>query len=134
MRLPDDGQPDFATILVHYVPIRRSSIEVFQPYLWSFRDEGVFQNTSSTRSVMTGCGTDPHWLKVTGTFNIRGGIGITVESEHTKTAAREQWRTPLRSALDRVSNFRHAASRLSLVHIHHGCLCIFADRFQHYCC
>jgi len=29
---------------------------------------------------------------VTGVFNMRGGIGITVEAEHTKTAeARTQW-------------------------------------------
>jgi 7-cyano-7-deazaguanine reductase len=35
---------------------------------------------------------DPHWCKVTGVFNIRGGIGITVEAEHTKTPeARAQW-------------------------------------------
>ena len=35
---------------------------------------------------------DPHWCKVTGEFDVRGGIGITVESEHTKTPeARTQW-------------------------------------------
>jgi hypothetical protein len=32
-------------------------------------------------------------MKVSGIFKIRGGIGITVESEHTKTpAARQQWK------------------------------------------
>ena len=29
----------------------------------------------------------PYYIKVTGTFNIRGGIGITVEVEHIKTPA-----------------------------------------------
>ena len=36
---------------------------------------------------------DPHWMRVVGTFKVRGGIGITVEAEHTRTeAARQQWR------------------------------------------
>ena len=36
---------------------------------------------------------DPHWCLVRGIFNIRGGIGITVEAEHIKTPeARQQWR------------------------------------------
>jgi NADPH-dependent 7-cyano-7-deazaguanine reductase QueF len=31
-------------------------------------------------------------MRVIGIFNIRGGIGITVEAEYTKTdAARQQW-------------------------------------------
>jgi 7-cyano-7-deazaguanine reductase len=35
---------------------------------------------------------DPHWCRVTGVFNVRGGIGIRVEAEHTKTpAARQLW-------------------------------------------
>jgi 7-cyano-7-deazaguanine reductase len=28
---------------------------------------------------------DPHYIKVVGNFNVRGGIGITVEAEHIKT-------------------------------------------------
>jgi 7-cyano-7-deazaguanine reductase len=33
---------------------------------------------------------DPHWCKVTGIFNVRGGIGITVEAEHIKTPAAKE--------------------------------------------
>jgi 7-cyano-7-deazaguanine reductase len=98
---PMTGQPDFATIIVHYVPDQKIvESKSFKLYLWSFRDEGVFHEhvINQIRDDLVAA-LDPHWLKVTGTFNIRGGIGITVESEHTKTpAAREQWRTPLRSA------------------------------------
>jgi len=60
----------------------------FKLYLWSYRDEGAFHehviNQICDDLVET---LDPHWVKVTGIFNIRGGIGITVEAEQTKTPA-----------------------------------------------
>lgn len=91
---PMTGQPDFATLKIEYVPdqkvVESKSLKL---YLWSFRDEGAFHehviNQICDDLVKT---LDPHWIKVTGIFNIRGGIGITVEAEHTKTPdARQQW-------------------------------------------
>jgi 7-cyano-7-deazaguanine reductase len=91
---PKTGQPDFATIRVQYIP-DGSVVESksFKLYLWSFRNEGAFHEhvvnviLDDLVRVM-----DPHWCRVTGIFNIRGGIGITVEAEHTKTPeARRQW-------------------------------------------
>jgi 7-cyano-7-deazaguanine reductase len=91
---PATGQPDFAHLHIEYVPdqkvVESKSLKL---YLWSFRDEGVFHE----HVVNQICNDliallDPHWLKVTGVFNVRGGIGITVEAEHTKTpTAEEQW-------------------------------------------
>jgi 7-cyano-7-deazaguanine reductase len=91
---PMTGQPDFAKISVQYVPDKKVlESKSFKLYLWSYRNEGVFhehivnQILDDIIQIL-----DPHWCKVTGTFNIRGGIGITVESEHTKSHdAREQW-------------------------------------------
>ncbi len=86
---PMTGQPDFASIRVDYVP-DRSVVESksFKLYLWSYRNEGAFHehvvNTILDDLVKA---LDPHWCKVTGAFNVRGGIGITVEAEHVKTAA-----------------------------------------------
>jgi len=84
---PMTGQPDFATIRVDYCPdqkvVESKSLKL---YFWSYRNEGAFhehvvnQMMDDLVSVL-----DPHWLKVTGIFNIRGGIGITVTSEHVKT-------------------------------------------------
>ncbi len=89
---PMTGQPDFASIRVDYVP-DKSVVESksFKLYLWSYRNEGAFHehvvNTILDDLVKA---LDPHWCKVTGVFNIRGGIGITVEAETVKTpAARE---------------------------------------------
>lgn len=97
---PMTGQPDFAKIRVDYVPdekiVESKSLKL---YLWSFRDEGIFhehvvnQILDDLVEIL-----DPHWCKVRGEFNIRGGIEITVEAEHTKTPeAREQWMQPERS-------------------------------------
>ena len=91
---PMTGQPDFARLLVQYVPDQKVvESKSFKLYLWSFRDEGVFHehviNQILDDLVQT---LDPHWCQVTGIFNIRGGIKITVDAEHTRTpAARRQW-------------------------------------------
>ena len=92
---PITGQPDFAKIRVEYVPDQRIvESKSYKLYLWSYRDEGAFHehviNQICDDLVHA---LDPHWMKVSGIFKIRGGIEITVESEHTKTlAARQQWK------------------------------------------
>ena len=92
---PVTGQPDFAKIRIEYVPDQKIvESKSYKLYLWSYRDEGAFhehvinQICDDLVHVL-----DPHWIKVRGIFKIRGGIEITVESEHTKTpAARQQWK------------------------------------------
>lgn len=94
---PKTGQPDFASIRVEYVPDEKVvESKSFKLYLWSYRDEGAFHEHVVNRILDDLVHTlDPHWCLVRGVFNIRGGIGITVEAEHTKTpAARLQWREP----------------------------------------
>ena len=93
---PVTGQPDFATIRVQYIPdakvVESKSLKL---YFWSYRDEGAFHEHVINQILDDLVKLlDPHWIKVTGIFNIRGGIGITVETENTKTpAARHQWQT-----------------------------------------
>lgn len=94
---PATGQPDFASIRVQYVPDEKIvESKSFKLYIWSYRDEGVFHEhvvnliLDDLVAIL-----NPHWCKVSGVFNIRGGIGISVEAEHTKTpAARQQWSLP----------------------------------------
>ena len=91
---PMTGQPDFARIHVEYVPDAKVvESKSFKLYLWSYRNEGAFhehvinQILNDLVKVL-----DPHWCFVRGVFNVRGGIGIAVEAEHTKTPqARQQW-------------------------------------------
>ena len=89
---PMTGQPDFATIIVTYSPdLKIVESKSFKLYLWSYREEGAFHehviNKMLDDLVVT---LDPHWIKVTGIFNPRGGIGIKVVAEHTKTLAAKQ--------------------------------------------
>lgn len=84
---PATKQPDFATIKVEYVPDTKIvESKSFKLYIWSYRDEGVFHehvvNTILNDLIKA---LDPHYCKVTGIFNIRGGVGITVEAEEVKT-------------------------------------------------
>lgn len=91
---PATGQPDFATIRIQYVPDKKIvESKSLKLYLWSYRDEGVFHEHVVNLILEDLTETlDPHWIKVDGIFNVRGGIGISVEAEYTKTpSAREQW-------------------------------------------
>jgi 7-cyano-7-deazaguanine reductase len=91
---PMTGQPDFANIRVVYVPDAKVvESKSFKLYLWSYRNEGAFHEHVINQMLNDlVAALDPHWCKVSGVFNIRGGIGITVEAEHIKTpAARAQW-------------------------------------------
>ncbi|MBN1798010.1 MAG: NADPH-dependent 7-cyano-7-deazaguanine reductase QueF [Spirochaetales bacterium] len=92
---PITGQPDFASVQISYVPdkliLESKSLKL---YLWSFREQGVFhehvvnQILDDVVKVL-----DPHWCLITGKFRARGGIAITVDAEHVKTAAaRELWK------------------------------------------
>jgi 7-cyano-7-deazaguanine reductase len=89
---PQTGQPDFATIRVAYVPDQKIvESKSFKLYLWSYREEGAFHEHVINKMLDDLIETlNPHWIKVTGIFNPRGGIGIKVEAEHTKTLAAKQ--------------------------------------------
>ena len=90
---PMTGQPDFANIKVEYIPDQKVvESKSFKLYLWSYRNEGAFHehvvNTILDDLVKA---LDPHWCRVTGDFNIRGGVGISVEAETVKTPAARDW-------------------------------------------
>jgi 7-cyano-7-deazaguanine reductase len=91
---PKTGQPDFADIRVEYVPDKKIvESKSFKLYVWSFRDKGVFHEHVVNKILDDLVDAlDPHWCRVTGAFNVRGGIAITVDAEHNRTPeAREQW-------------------------------------------
>ncbi|MEN6409650.1 MAG: preQ(1) synthase [Anaerolineaceae bacterium] len=104
---PKTGQPDFATIKVAYVPDEKVvESKSFKLYLWSYRNEGAFHE-HVVNQIMDDLVKllNPHWIRVTGVFNIRGGIGITVTAENTKTPeARSQWLAQASSAGDKAPN------------------------------
>ena len=83
---PATGQPDFATITIQYTPDQKIlESKSLKLYLSSYRNEGVFHEHVCNQILDDlVAALDPHWLKVTGAFKVRGGIGITVEAEHSR--------------------------------------------------
>lgn len=81
---PATGQPDFANILVEYIPNQKIiESKSFKLYLWSYRNEGVFHEHVINKILEDlVAALEPHWCRVIGAFQIRGGINITVEAEH----------------------------------------------------
>jgi 7-cyano-7-deazaguanine reductase len=77
---PMTGQPDFAIILVTYVPDQLCvELKSLKLYLWSYRDEGAFHEAATNRildDLVTAM--KPRRLEVQARWNVRGGITTTV--------------------------------------------------------
>jgi 7-cyano-7-deazaguanine reductase len=77
---PKTGQPDFATIRIHYVPDRLCvELKSLKLYLWSFRDVGAFHERV-TNDICSDLASllSPRRLVVVGEFRVRGGITTKV--------------------------------------------------------
>jgi 7-cyano-7-deazaguanine reductase len=84
---PKTGQPDFATLLLEYVPDERCvELKSLKQYVWSYRDEGAFHEAVTNRilSDLTAA-TEPRFMRLTARFNVRGGIYTDVVVEHRAT-------------------------------------------------
>jgi 7-cyano-7-deazaguanine reductase len=81
---PKTGQPDFATILIEYVPAELCvELKALKLYMWSFRDEGAFHEAVTNEMldhIVTAI--TPNFIRITAEFNVRGGIYTTVIAEH----------------------------------------------------
>ena len=83
---PMTGQPDFATILIDYVPdalcVELKSLKL---YLWSYRNESAFHEAVTNQicdDVIAA--VNPRSITVTGKFWVRGGITTNVVVTHAK--------------------------------------------------
>ena len=83
---PRTGQPDFATLLLEYVPDRRCvELKSLKLYIWSYRDEGAFHEAVTNRILDDLVrAARPRYMRLTARFNVRGGIFTTVVAEHVK--------------------------------------------------
>jgi 7-cyano-7-deazaguanine reductase len=81
---PKTGQPDFANLLLEYVPDRRCvELKSLKLYVWSYRDVGAFHEAVTNRildDLVAACA--PRFMRLTAEFNVRGGIYTTVVAEH----------------------------------------------------
>jgi len=90
---PKTGQPDFATLLLEYIPDRQCvELKSLKMYVWSFRNEGAFHE-AVTNEILDDLvsASAPRFMRLTAIFNIRGGIDTTVIAEHRA----EDWIPPV---------------------------------------
>jgi 7-cyano-7-deazaguanine reductase len=77
---PKTGQPDFATLELEYVPdLACVELKSLKNYIWSFRDHGAFHEAVTNEIAdALAAATRPRYLRLTATFNVRGGIYTTI--------------------------------------------------------
>jgi len=89
---PKTGQPDFATFEIEYIADKDCvELKSLKMYMWSFRDEGTFHEAVTNQilgDLVAAC--DPRFMRLTGEFNVRGGIYTSVIVEHRKPG----WQAP----------------------------------------
>jgi 7-cyano-7-deazaguanine reductase len=85
---PRTGQPDFATILIRYVPDQLCvELKSLKLYLWSYRDKGAFHE-AVTNAILDDlvAAVHPRAMEVVSDFKVRGGIHTVVVARHPKGA------------------------------------------------
>ena len=90
---PKTGQPDFATLLLEYIPDRQCvELKSLKLYVWSFRNEGAFHE-AVTNEILDDLvnATSPRFMRLSAIFKVRGGIDTTVIAEHRA----EDWLPPV---------------------------------------
>jgi 7-cyano-7-deazaguanine reductase len=81
---PKTGLPDFAVIRIEYSPNKFCvELKSFKLYTIFFRNVGIFHEHLINKMLEDFVGAvRPRWIKITGTFNPRGGITTTVSAEY----------------------------------------------------
>lgn len=98
---PKTGQPDFATIIIRYIP-RRVMVESksLKLYLFSFRNHGDFHE-DCVNIIMNDLIRlmDPRYIEVVGEFTPRGGIAIHPYANYGDEGHRQMARERLLAAM-----------------------------------
>lgn len=81
---PKTGQPDFATIIIEYIPDKLCiELKSLKLYLNSYRSDGIFFESVTNKildDLVKVC--NPRYMLVTADFNVRGGISSVIEAEY----------------------------------------------------
>ena len=89
---PKTGQPDFATLILDYIPEKKCvELKSLKLYIWSFRNEGAFHEAVTNQildDLVTA--TKPRFIRLTAKFYVRGGIFTHVVVEHRKKGWKAQ--------------------------------------------
>jgi 7-cyano-7-deazaguanine reductase len=83
---PRTGQPDFATLVLDYVPDRTCvELKSLKLYIWSYRNQGTFHE-AVTNQILDDLAraTRPRFMRLDARFYVRGGIFTSVIAETRK--------------------------------------------------
>jgi 7-cyano-7-deazaguanine reductase len=73
---PQTGQPDFATLIIRYIPGPRCvELRSLKHYFWSFRNQGIYMEPVTNQilnDLVALC--EPVEMTVISQFNIRGAV------------------------------------------------------------
>lgn len=83
---PKTGQPDFAQFKIEYIADEKCvELKALKLYMWSYREEGAFHEAVTNRILEDlVAAAEPRFMRLTGVWNVRGGIYTTVVVEHRK--------------------------------------------------
>ena len=81
---PKTGLPDFAAIVIRYIPDGKCiELKSLKYYTLFYRDVGIFNEHVVNKMLddfVKSC--KPRWMEISGEFNARGGIKTTVVAEY----------------------------------------------------
>ncbi|MDD2738739.1 MAG: preQ(1) synthase [Methylomonas lenta] len=89
---PMTGQPDFAKLIIEYVPAKLCvELKGLKLYMWTFRERGAFHE-AVTNEILDHivAAIAPNFMRLRAEFNVRGGIYTTVIAEHRNP----DWQVP----------------------------------------
>lgn len=83
---PKTGQPDFATLILDYIPDKKCiELKSLKLYIWSYRDKGVFHEAVTNKILDDLVAVlKPRYMRLTARFYVRGGIFTNVTVDHRK--------------------------------------------------
>lgn len=90
---PNTGQPDFATIILEYVPDRICiELKSYKYYLQSFRNDGIYFEAVTNKildDLVKVC--KPRYMKIIAKFNTRGGISSEIIAEQKRKKLKKKF-------------------------------------------
>lgn len=83
---PKTGQPDFATLVLDYIPEKKCiELKSLKLYIWSYRNEGVFHEAVTNKILDDLVAIlKPRYLRLIARFYVRGGIFTNVTVDYQK--------------------------------------------------
>lgn len=89
---PKTGQPDFATLILDYVPGKKCvELKSLKLYVWSFRNQGAYHEAVTNRILDDLVkATAPRYMRLIARFYVRGGIYTSVSAEHCARGFRRE--------------------------------------------